>query len=169
MLIIWNIFIFCALIGIIMFIHKKYNKSLLKSSFYGFGIWIIFTSILLYVGSSIQYACMSDSEKYQKHIQDSIKLAKEDSIMKVEKQKEMEYHKINRIESCAVVFLKSNLDSPDSYKEVDVNVFEKDSLTNIYGVYIKYRAKNRFNAEILTENTIYVLYENGKAIVIGAE
>lgn len=169
MLIIWNTFIFCALIGIIMLIHKKYNKSLLKSCFYGFGIWIIFTSILLYVGTSIQYACMSDSEKYQKHIQDSIKLAKEDSIMKVEKQKEMEYHKRISIESAAVSFLKSNLDSPDSYKEVNVNVFKKDSLTNIYGVHIKYRAKNRFNAEILTDNTVYVLYEKNKATVIGIE
>ena len=161
--------LFFSFVCFIYFFKFKLHKTTGKSILYSFLCWMVFMSIILYVFDTVNKALMTDEEKRELFVKDSLEHVRQDSLAKIEKINKQIYDKRNKIESSAIVFLKQHMHNPDSYKEVNINVFLVDSITNIYTVNIEYRAKNAFNAEILSEQEVVVIYDekNKNATALG--
>ena len=150
--------IVCIFLSMWFFKVKK-NKSLFKSILYGFFVGVFISCAIGMLCFGIRYAALSDEEKQEMFVKDSLERVKSDSLENIKQRKYRAAHKGTNIVSAGIGFLKKNLNDPESYEEVEANYSSLDSITCLYNVYIKYRAKNAFNAMILSEQNVIVYYD----------
>ena len=117
----------------IWFFKAKKHKSMFKSILYGFFVGVFISCAIGMLCFGIRYAALSDEEKQEMFVKDSLERVKRDSLENIKQRKYRAAHKGTNIVSAGIVFL--------------------------YNVYIKYRAKNAFNAMVLSEQNVIVYYD----------